>query len=108
MKRHELIKEQLAEIKYLPPLPSEPIYDFPYDSSEEPDTQILAEMEESPTLSQPEEKRTDKDKENIQSDCSLASNISIPAPVPARRSLRRQRPPPIPPRLSERRTQVTL
>ena len=32
VERKELIKEQLQEFTYLPPLPDEPIYDFPYES----------------------------------------------------------------------------
>ena len=65
-------KEQIAEFTYLPPLPSEPIYDFPYES----DVSIYT------------------DNENIKS-------TRLPATFP--RPSRRQRPPPIPPRLAERK-----
>jgi len=71
VERKELIREQLAECNYLPPLPSEPIYDYPCES-----------------------------------DLTDGSSTPDNKPQLPHHGTRRPRPPPIPPRLSERRNKV--
>ena len=80
VERKVLIKEQLADYSYLPPLPSEPIYDFPYDSDV-----------------------TDSDDTD---DLTPRRRYSLPCDHIPRHAIRRPRPPPIPPRLSERTKKV--